>query len=298
MVNLSTMTLFKQLAPPNCVCLSEEQLKQLQTILISILNDITDFCDRNGLNYFLGGGTALGAVRHQGFIPWDDDIDINMPRRDFERFASEFPKEFQEKYWLHVPNTTQNYGLLLARVRLKGTRVRTRDDFFNEECGAFVDIFLIENTYDDSLRRTLHGFGSFVLGFCLSCRKFYRDRIQLLAIVEKASPAERIFKVKIALGFLLSWASLDRWTRWADRWNAQCKNEHSRYVTMPAGRKYFFGEMYLREELCKSKPYLFEGKWRSCSLGIDRYLTGLYGDYMTIPKIENRERHLFWEFEL
>lgn len=297
-MGLSTVDFFKHVSSSECVCLSKEQLKQLHIVLAGILDDITDFCDKNEMKYFLSGGTALGAVRHQGFIPWDDDVDLNMPRKDFERFAAEFPKAFKEKYWFHAPEMTTNYGILLARVLLKGTRVKTREDFFNEECGAFVDIFVIENTYNDIFRRILHGFGSLVLGFCLSCRKFYRDRKHLLVLTEKKSRAERIFRVKIALGFLVSWASIDQWTRWANHWNAQCKNEHSCYVAIPAGRKHFFGEIHRREDLCESKPYLFEGKWRSGPAGMEQYLTRLYGDYMAIPDSKDQEQHWFFEFEL
>ena len=70
-----------------------EELKHLQ---LEILLDVANYCENNGIHYFLSGGTMLGAVRHQGFIPWDDDIDINMPRPDYNRFIKEYQNSHEE----------------------------------------------------------------------------------------------------------------------------------------------------------------------------------------------------------
>ena len=81
----------------------EERL-QLQKTLLCILKDIHEVCVNNSITYFLVGGTALGAVRHKGFIPWDDDIDISMLREDWEKFKKVFPIQMGEKYELEGPN--------------------------------------------------------------------------------------------------------------------------------------------------------------------------------------------------
>ena len=145
-MSLSTLEVFKHIQPEGAVVLTDEQLLDLQKTLNGILRDIVSVCAKHHLQYFLGGGSALGAIRHHGFIPWDDDIDINMPREDHDRFVQVFRQEFGTKYWVHTPEETAGYGLLLSRVLLKGTSVRTREDFHNPECGAFIDIFVIENT--------------------------------------------------------------------------------------------------------------------------------------------------------
>ena len=175
-MSLSTLEVFKHIQPEGAVVLTDEQLLDLQKTLNGILRDIVSVCAKHHLRYFLGGGSALGAIRHHGFIPWDDDIDINMPREDHDRFVQVFRQEFGTKYWVHTPEETAGYGLLLSRVLLKGTSVRTREDFHNPECGAFIDIFVIENTYDNAFLRNIHGFGCMAFGFAQSCRKFFHKK--------------------------------------------------------------------------------------------------------------------------
>ena len=84
--------------------LQENELKQLHECLLSILKDFIYVCEKYNLHYTLGGGSVLGAVRHHGFIPWDDDLDINMPRKDYERFKNIFANELSDEYELNVPN--------------------------------------------------------------------------------------------------------------------------------------------------------------------------------------------------
>ena len=248
-MSLSTLEVFKHIQPEGAVVLTDEQLLDLQKTLNGILRDIVSVCAKHHLRYFLGGGSALGAIRHHGFIPWDDDIDINMPREDHDRFVQVFRQEFGTKYWVHTPEETAGYGLLLSRVLLKGTSVRTREDFHNPECGAFIDIFVIENT---------------------------------------------TFRTKIVLGALLSFASLDTWIRWSDRWYSRCHDGSSRYVTIPAGRGHFYGELYRREDICEGIPVQYDDMKVFVSKGYDLYLKRLYGDYRKIPEEADREKHVFF----
>ena len=135
-MSLSTVDAFKHIHSGETVTLTQEELAQLQSVLLDILADIADVCDRHGITYELG--------------------DINMPRADYDRFIPIFRQEMGEKYWIHTPQETDNYGLMLSRILKKGTSVRTREDFQNPECGAFVDIFVIENTFDNTFLRTIH----------------------------------------------------------------------------------------------------------------------------------------------
>ena len=295
-MHLSTVDAFKHIHTQDCVTLDDEQLKCLQRVLNSILDDIVTVCEDNQIRYTLGGGSALGAVRHHGFIPWDDDIDLNMPREDYNRFIPVFRRRFGEKYWIHTPQETVNYDLLLSRIRLKGTSVCTREDFGNTENGAFVDLFVIENTFDNALLRTIHGIGCNGLGFLVSCRKFYRDRKPLMMLARDTGDRrlQAVFRFKIALGFLIAWIPIESWLHAGDRWNALCKNRNSEYVVVPTGRKHFWGEMYRREDICEGTDVLYDGKMRKCPAGTDLYLTRLYGNYMQLPDPEDIEKHVFF----
>lgn len=302
-MKLSTVSTFKTLQNENDELkkMSNEQLKKLQQTLLGILDDINYVCEKYNLSYNLGGGSALGAIRHNGFIPWDDDVDINMPRKDYEKFCEVFAKEFADKYWIHTPEKTKDYGLAFARVRKKGTIFRSREDVNNtEEAGVYIDIFIIENTYNFVLMRYLHGILSLMFGFLLSCRNFYKNKKFYLEIVQNNKKTRMAFKFKIGIGFLLSWISIDKMTHVWNNINSMCKNNDSRYVSVPVGRKHFFGELYEREKFCKTVLHEFEGKNRKFPVCIDydAYLKHMYGDYMKIPKEEDRETHIFLDLKL
>ena len=296
MFNLSTVETMKHIHPSGGMgfVLSGDELRRLHMRLVEILADIDRVCRQNGLRYFLGGGTALGAIRHGGFIPWDDDMDLCMPRTDFDRFVPLFRAACGERYWVHSPNDPDTHGITMSRVRLKGTSVRDRNDFRETECGAFVDIFIYENTFDNPILRFLHGIGSQALGLLVSLRKFRKDRDFLRALVKGNHAAERAVRIKSLLGFFVSWLPLDTCIHLSNGWNRLCRNECSRFITCPSGRKHFFGQMAPREEFATTRDIMFEGHSAKVGSGIVKHMIRLYGDdYMTPPPNADREQHVF-----
>ena len=107
-----------------------------------MLKAVDKFCKENGITYFLDGGSCLGAVRHGGFIPWDDDIDVGMMRSDYERFVRLFQENPPEGYSLHTHLNTENYSYLFAKVYREGTRFLAREslDAGLESC-IYLDVF-------------------------------------------------------------------------------------------------------------------------------------------------------------
>ena len=301
-MGLSTVEAFKHLRSADAIELSAADLRRLQIVLVGIVADIDSVCRENGLVYMLGGGSALGACRHRGFIPWDDDVDLNIPRADYERFIPLFRARFGDKYWVHAPADTSGYGLALARIRLKGTCVKTREDLANgqAECGAFVDVFVVENVPSNPAIRVLHGLGSLALGFLYSCRKCFYERRFLLRWAGENVGLARAARAKCALGFFVAFASLDFWTRLWDRWNRLCRNGRSEYVTVPVGRRHYFGELARRAGFCETSDAEWEGAARKVPRDLAGYMRRLYGpDYMTPPPPERRERHVvFPPFDL
>ena len=87
-----------------------KDLKKLQMVELDMLRTVDEFCRAHGLTYFLDGGTCIGAVRHGGFIPWDDDIDLGMMREDYERFVALFREQPPEGYSVHTVENTENYS--------------------------------------------------------------------------------------------------------------------------------------------------------------------------------------------
>ena len=97
-------------------------LRELQMMQLATMKEIHAFCATHQINYYIIGGTLLGAIRHKGFIPWDDDIDIAMMRKDYDRFVELFAKEGnKEKYFLQNYSTEKNFQPALSRVCIKGT---------------------------------------------------------------------------------------------------------------------------------------------------------------------------------
>ena len=105
--------------------LSQEQIKEIQRVLLMVLEDIDAICREYGLKYSLIGGTAIGCMRHKGFIPWDDDVDIAMTRKDYEIFRVVINNKCSEKYSLTDARRENNYGKNIPKLRLKQTEYST-----------------------------------------------------------------------------------------------------------------------------------------------------------------------------
>ena len=119
---------------------------RMQMRMLEVLEVIDDICKRHEIPYWLSGGSMLGAVRHQGFIPWDDDLDIEMLRPDFERLMAILPKELPEHMALQWHTTDENYFFQFAKVRDRNSRLFERNGYDKvwKEHGIWVDIFPLE----------------------------------------------------------------------------------------------------------------------------------------------------------
>lgn len=298
-MSLSTFTAFKNIhLKEGMVEITGDRLAALQNVLLGMLSDIHETCRQYDIQYFLSGGSMLGAVRHGGFIPWDDDMDIFMTRGEFNRFREIFPEALGGDYWLHTPIDTTDYGVTISRVRKKGTVVRGKDDGDRKDCGAWVDIFILENTYDNPLLRKLHGLLCMACGFALSCRMFYSRRELYMYLIGDDEENRKTFRTKIRLGHLLSFLSLDTWTRFTNAVYSMCGNARSQWVACPSGRLHYTGEMYPRDPFCIPVKCVFEDRETYISAWAEGYLKKMYGDYMRIPPESERETHVVTEFDL
>lgn len=273
--------------------LTEAQMKKLHQVLLEIFDDICAICQENGLHFILIGGSAIGALRSGGIIPWDDDIDIAMPRKDFEAFCTIVREQHGEKYSMLHPQDSENFGRVIPKIRLRGTEYRTILEQDLDDCGVFIDIYTIENVPDNALARTAQGVVAMALAFGLSCRRLWHGRKWYSQITGGAS-----FRLKCAIGACLSFAPYEAWARWTDHWNARCKDENSKYVSIPADCRHYFGEMNLRSVLCQTADVSFEGRVCQVPRQADGYLRAIYGDYMAIPAVEKQERNCYLRYDL
>ena len=262
--------------------LTDDELKQLKQTLLDTYLDIQAVCQKHGLTCMLLGGSTLGAIRHKGFIPWDDDLDMGMPRDDYEKLKQIFKTELGEKYVLNGPNYEGIPTNRFSKILVKGTRFVEGGSAEDERSCIKVDIFIIENVPDNPIIKYVKGLRCTVLmfigGHVLSYEGWKRKN-------KKSKLTKRQ-----AIGALFSFRTSKDWFDRLD-YAYRCGNKNSGLMTIPAGRKHYFGEMHPREVFLPASEASFEGKKVYLPANPDAYLKKLYGDYMTVPPEEKREHH-------
>lgn len=277
--------------------ITEEESRAIKEVILEIALDVVNLCKELDIPYMLGGGSALGAVRHHGFIPWDDDLDLNVPRTHIGRLLDELDKRYGDKYEVEVPLRTEGYWSSFIQIHRKDTVFREYLSQKPQNCGIKIDIFVIENTYDSRIRRLLHGLRVDGGLFFLSCYRMLAWRKEYMDLAKGDASARRTMRVKQLLGMPIAIAPHFFYRR-LQRCMQACGDERSRYVTIPSGRKHFFGELYERAKLMPTKEMEFEGHSFAVTADHDAYLSRLYGDYMTLPPEEKREQHVLYDLKL
>lgn len=272
--------------------LTQEELKQVE---LEILKDVARFCDKNDIRYYLGGGTLLGAVRHQGFIPWDDDIDISMPRPDYERFFATYNGS-NNQYVARAIETDSNYWRTFGKVFDSRTYLEESYIRVPQKLNAvFIDVFPIDGLPSSSIKRMLRGRTQEFLTV------LYRGSACSYTVSHKYNDSEksnanfrnlmRSLLKFIAITFLrpLPTKSLIRLINY----NAQ-RNDYESSDIIGAITECTHGAR--REFIQKSifeprRKFLFEGEQFWGPKGYENYLRNLYGDYMSLPPKEKRITH-------
>lgn len=297
---LKTYNRLKQLANDSdqLYQLTDADIKDIQIRLLDVLKDFCSVCEKYHLTYCISGGTGLGAIRHGGYIPWDEDLDLCMPRKDYDRFEALFLQEFSEKYDVQNLHTSPAYDLSFMKIRVKNTRYRELFDSEPEKAGLFLDIFPVENIYDNPVARKCHGLVTEALLLICSCVRMKQKKEILMKYTEGSQGLNSAVRMKIVLGRLFSFRSLHKWLVTQDRFASRCHNEESREVSIPSGRGHYFGEIFSREAFYPTKKIAFENL--ECDIMNDphHYLSKLYGDYMIIPKDADKEKHCVIEYNL
>lgn len=134
-----------------------EELRKLQLIELDLLLELDRICKKNNITYMICSGTLLGAVRHKGFIPWDDDLDTRMPRKEFEKFEKACEKDLNhDKYFLQTWKTDPEYRWGYVKLRRKGTEyLRAGQEAIKCMSGVSIDIFVADNVSDNYLEARL-----------------------------------------------------------------------------------------------------------------------------------------------
>lgn len=252
--------------------ISIEELKALQ---IEILQSVHDFCVEHQLHYTLAFGTLLGAVRHQGYIPWDDDIDIMMPRKDYEQFVSTYRHNIYKVYdYRHDADYVHPFA------KVADTRTILEEQANMKDIGINIDIFPLDglcNTQEESL--------AFLKTLTPLKLKF---RMKIL----KPSPKNVWWKrIAIQLSKLLVLnTSLKEISAEINRRIALASNDEAQILGTPAGTDpYAYRSLYERSLFASYRLISFEGRAFYAAEGAAKILSNYYGDdYMTPPPAEKR----------
>lgn len=257
--------------------LTDQERKDLQNCLLEMYKDVAEVCKKYDLDLMMGGGTCLGAVRHKGFIPWDDDLDLNMPRKDYNKLLDVFNIELGEDYHLVEIRKTGTGQRLFGKIMKRNTTYIETGTIINDTpTGVFVDIFPIESLPNNYFLR--------------SCFMFCADiftRSMSLIIDYQLNPKSNISKINKVLGKATSFISYRKWYSMYDKFISSSNG--SKYCTIPSGRKGVYGEMQPLDIFLPLSKGFFEGVEVKLPNNYDEYLKSLYGDYMKLPPIEQRE---------
>ena len=275
---------------------SPEDLKRLQNALLEIYKDIAEVCRKYDLTPYLVGGSALGAVRHHGFIPWDDDLDIGMTRVDYEKLREVFAAELADRYLLNAPNYSEDPKARFPKIIKKGTACREIVDVHDpRRNGIFLDIFILDDVPENAICRKIKGTICNGLEF-ISSQVFLKENTtaEVRKMYRRMGWASYLFHY--LTGILFSWIPSRNWFHAVDK--AVRHSRKSEFVGLPTGRKHYFGEIFRKEELLPAVWVDFEDIKVPIFQGYDMYLRNLYGDYMKIPPEGDRERHYFVELRI
>ncbi len=273
--------------------ISPEETNAVQHRLLAMLVDIMDVCAMEGIGFCLCGGSALGAKRHGGFIPWDDDLDICMPRADWERFKRVFDSSLSDRYELEAPayggkDTKCTWG----KVYLKGTEMLEIEDVEAPYCcGLFIDVFIVENVSVNGAVRWFDAFVSDFMKVVATSIVYYKYPNAIIKSFYSATFRTAVYyRFRKMLGGMFAWIGHRRWCRWYDRFTS--RHGASALTTIPAGRRHYKGETRCADTWTPYRTVVFEGVEVPVPNRLEAYLESMYGkNYMQIPPPEKRERH-------
>ena len=275
--------------------MDRETLRQVQLDQLEIAKDIKRVCEENGIRYHLAFGSLLGAVRHKGFIPWDDDMDFGMLREDYERFLEIAPKKLKDEFFLQTWHTDPYYPLAFAKVRKKGT-VFQEAAMIN--CQAhnelYVDVFPFDNFPDDERSRRKQKRKIMLYRFAILTKR------KSAPWLNHSNPIERLLvRLKYLPAILFSYFhnTEDMISRMEQVMVEYNNSKTSHYYHQGTSN---YGKVPISSDCLDEYVQIpFEDTTFLAPAGYEKYLTEVYGNYMELPPEDKREpQHHIIELKL
>lgn len=264
---------------------TDEELRQIQKIQQELIGEVKRICKKCGIHFNMVGGTMLGAIRHKGYIPWDDDADIGFLRAEYEKFREACKTELDhEKYYMQDLRDTEGYRWGYGKLRRKNTAfVRLNQEFMPYEQGISIDLMPFDNVPDHKLARKIHFFR------CFLYRKIFWSKVG--SRTEKNPGIRCLYKIMNRIPMK---TVIKSYQRFIDVQQGR-KTQLVRILTFPTP-KGVYG--YKRSWYTRLSSYPFEGMILPGAKDYDGYLRIKYGDYMKLPPAEKRKVHPVSKLEL
>lgn len=262
----------------------EISFEEIQSLGYELLKEFDKFAKKHGLVYFLSGGSCLGAIRHQDFIPWDDDIDVCMLRKDYNRLINivknhrEIPEKKEYKFLLPLD---QNYIYPYAKLVNTDTIVYEKDIQKRFATGVWMDIFPMDVWPDDKKE----------LKRLMKKHNFYKMMNKIYVAGNLSSAKKKILALIGKAGYKLICPKKDHlyWNKKIIELVRPCQGTYVGDRIWPVKDKEFFSKEVFEKPIYKK----FRDQEFPIPVGYEEYLTKMYGDYMQLPKEKDRVYHDF-----
>jgi len=256
--------------------ISGDDLRKVQLLQLKILKEVHRICEKHNIKYFLSDGTLIGAIRHQGFIPWDDDLDIGMLREEYGKFCTVCKTELSDEYFLQTMETEPDYGFVFGKMLLTETVWREKTSVnVVKKSGIYIDIFPFDCIPNESYKQFIQHIiakvliGSYLVkkGYRLMPKNIWKWYLYKFFSVFPSSPIRCLLHHVITKYSYLGV-------------NKEC-------LVSKFGGSYYRN----RSSINNFRSLIlapFEDGMFYIPKGYDDFLSGLYGDYMTLPPVEKR----------
>lgn len=261
----------------------DNNLEKIHRLELMIALDLKRICEKHDIKYFILAGTLLGSVRHKGFIPWDDDMDIGMLREDYNKFLDVCKKELDEKYFLQTWDTDSEYPFSYAKIRLKNTHfIEAFSEKSKMHNGIFIDIFPFDAVPDNAFAQKIQGIKYFVCKRLLWIKKGLGENI-------KANKKKYLkYNLFLFVSRFFKYESIKNYF-----YKTQLKYNHfttEKIVTDGSNR--YKKESIKRNWADNLVLTAFEGEEFYSFRDKEEYLTYFYGDYNKLPPENERNTHM------
>ncbi|MGI6713995.1 MAG: LicD family protein [Bacilli bacterium] len=262
--------------------MKKEELRAFQLTQLILLDEIEKICKEQNLTYYIIAGTLLGAVRHGGFIPWDYDLDIAMPRPDYQKLKEYFLKNPSDEFFYEDYDTEKYHNSTHAVIRLKNTYLSvkrlTNVEKKRKHNGCFLDVFPLDKAPNDERRQNKQ------------IKKL--NRVKKLLYYKEGQvfdDAKRLRNfLKKIVSFILRGYSYKTLGKRLEKIQTKHNYEDSKYLVSMSSRYRYKKQLMAKEIYGVPSRIFFEGKEYNAPQEVIAYLRQLYGDYMKLPPVEKR----------